>query len=444
VRVRSIAGTAIFGSILATVLSVQPVMATTHSAKALWIPSTAPLPSLPDGPVPGPAVLNSTSCSSTSFCVAVGYVAGDGGHWPLVETYRGGFWTPSLVPLPQGYQNDGSGSTDGYLYSVSCGANGSCAAVGGYADPSGIEDGLLETLTDGTWTATGADEATASDGGVVGLQSVSCANATTCMAVGTFQARENPTVVALIYVLNAGSWQLQAQPPLPANYDVNLALASVSCPDANNCVVAGSYDDLNPSGVTLDSDGLILTDASGTWSDEEAPLPANADVQNQGSGLQVLDTVDCADANDCVAGGSYLDGANAGYSVPLLETLQSGIWTPTEAPTPAGGPANEGAWITGVTCPSVGACLADGIYAENETGAESGMLLSQVGTSWSAVPAPIPGSPSGAQRRAARRTSRSRTNLDGISCVSTSFCRAVGSHGTHALIETMGSRKSSS
>ncbi len=208
---------------------------------ALWVPSIAPFPALPDGATANSATLLSTSCSSPSFCVAVGLVNGGPGgpSFPLVETSTGSTWVASVAPLPYGYFNSGGGNTSGELYSVSCGADGSCAAIGDFQDPNGYQNGLLEAFSGGTWTATEATRVTSYPGGLVNLRSVSCPEAATCVAVGDYSG---DIVGALIYMLKAGSWQLEAQPPLPANYAANLGLYSVSCPATTDCVVVGGYE----------------------------------------------------------------------------------------------------------------------------------------------------------------------------------------------------------
>src|SRR5439155_27388990 len=73
------------------------------------------------------------------------------------------------------------------LSSVSCAAAGNCSAVGGYDDGSGHRHGLLLTETAGTW-APGIESglpANAASVPNVGLNSVSCAAAGNCSAVGT-------------------------------------------------------------------------------------------------------------------------------------------------------------------------------------------------------------------------------------------------------------------
>ena len=75
------------------------------------------------------------------------------------------------------------------LSAVSCPSAGNCSAVGTYADNTGSTQGLLLTETAGSW-ATGAEAGLPADAGsnpYVGLNSVSCASAGNCTAVGFYQ-----------------------------------------------------------------------------------------------------------------------------------------------------------------------------------------------------------------------------------------------------------------
>jgi hypothetical protein len=374
-----------------TVVELQPAVANTvHvSTTETWVPTSVPLPAtLPDGVQPSYAVLSQNSCVSPTSCVAVGYVSG-GGTYPLIETLGSGGWSAYLAPLPQGYASDGSGATYASLTSVSCTPDGGCSAVGDYQEPGGSQVGLIETLSSGVWTATEAPSSAGTNGGVVNLRSVSCVSATVCTAVGDYS--DAGSFSPVVYSFSDGGWTIQSAPVLPSNYGSNLVLASVACPDAADCVAVGSYSDTASS-----SQGLVLTFASGTWSASEAPLPQNAVAEPAVSNLAVLDSVDCVDASDCVAGGAYIDdgptGA-AGNSDPMLLTLQSGAWSASAAPVPTDAAPGQGAIVTSVSCPSLGACNASGVYATDANGDTGGMQLTESGSLWTAADGTAPSSP---------------------------------------------------
>ncbi len=135
-------------ALLTTALPAAPASAAQES----WTPSGAPMPTvLPNGNAPESMNLFSTSCSSASFCVAIGTVADAGlHHFPVAETYSQGSWSVSVLPMPSN-ADPNSGGGGGVLTSVSCPSDGVCAAVGVYDvfDPSLDGDnqiGLLETL----------------------------------------------------------------------------------------------------------------------------------------------------------------------------------------------------------------------------------------------------------------------------------------------------------
>jgi hypothetical protein len=73
------------------------------------------------------------------------------------------------------------------MIGVSCDGDGGCAAAGVYVRGDGEGAGLLETLIGGAWT--GVEAALPSDAGAdpdTGLQEVSCAGGSTCVAVGSY------------------------------------------------------------------------------------------------------------------------------------------------------------------------------------------------------------------------------------------------------------------
>ena len=96
-----------------------------------WIPSDAPMPaSLPSGLAPTSMTLYATSCSSSAFCLSVGEVF-DSITTPFrssrhIQGVRG---QHPVAPTPE---NATTNQWFGAFYSVSCPADGQCAAVGLY------------------------------------------------------------------------------------------------------------------------------------------------------------------------------------------------------------------------------------------------------------------------------------------------------------------------
>ncbi len=421
----------VFGGVASTV--VAPSVAA--AAQEPWTPGQAPLPTapLPDGGTAQSMMLNSTSCSSSSFCVAAGWVS-DGNDadgylpkFPFVETYSGGSWTPSVLPLPP------DADTDNYalVQSVSCAADGSCAAVGVYSasDASADSDyqtGLLEQLAGGIWTATAAPVPDGPYSGLVNIYSVSCSDAVTCVGVGGYSDFTDNQQYGVIYTLESGTWQMQTIAE-PSNYapGTYLSLTGVSCPDDGDCVAVGSYQ-FAQDGQAFD--GLIITLASGIWNESVAPPP----VGLQGE-VEELNAVDCPELGSCLAGGFVGDD-------PVLLQLASGSWSTTVAPEPPdGGSVGE---INGVYCPAVGACVATGA-SWDPGGNEGGMILTQSDGTWSAEDAPLP-QPTGSSRehlvgdrvRNTADDSSVSSTLAGVACGADGFCAAAGSVGSGGLVET--------
>ncbi|MGO9180445.1 MAG: hypothetical protein ACLQHS_14475 [Candidatus Limnocylindrales bacterium] len=102
--------------------------------------------------------LDALSCPATGWCVAVGdYVDVSGNQQGLIETLADGTWTATTAPL-SGLSPAAATTPNGYVYlaALSCPAVGSCVAAGLYVDASGYQQGLIETLSGGNWTATTA------------------------------------------------------------------------------------------------------------------------------------------------------------------------------------------------------------------------------------------------------------------------------------------------
>jgi hypothetical protein len=289
------------------------------------------------------------SCSSNDNCAAVGEYQ-DNSHdvQGLLLTESSGSWTASTAALPTGADTNPGVS----LASVSCASNGNCTAVGAYSASSNAE-GLLLTETSGTW-GTGVEAGLPSDhatlSGVM-LNSVSCASAGNCSAVGTyFDNTANPNGQIVLLDESSGSWGTGVEATLPSQPSSGPGFASaksVSCASAGNCSAVGTY--LDGSGI---QQGLLLTESSGNWQQgAEAGLPGDANTGIAGPS-PALYSVSCASAGNCSAVGSYLD------STPQYQGLLLGAQaaSPTlTASAPATGLPN-----TAIDASSVSATLANG------------------------------------------------------------------------------------
>src|SRR2546430_2804375 len=130
--------------------------------------------------------------------------------------------------------NGGSSPSAGPT-SVSCASAGNCSAVGYYYDISGHVQGLLLSETAGTW-ATGVEASLPANAGSdpsASLNSVSCASAGNCGAVGYYYDSSGHEQGVLL-TETAGTWATGVGASLPANAapDPGAALYTVSCPTA--------------------------------------------------------------------------------------------------------------------------------------------------------------------------------------------------------------------
>jgi hypothetical protein len=278
--------------------------------------------------------------------------------------------------------------------------------VGHYQSASG-QQGLLLSESSGSWTA--ARLTPPGDvGGLVGLDSVSCASAGNCVAIGGY--RNNLTQNQPMFASDsAGSWSPGAQPPLPGDASTSggHGLDSVSCPAAGNCSIVGGYYDT--SGHVQ---GLLLNESGGTWTAHKAALPSDAATDPS----VFLGSVSCVSAGDCSAVGDYNNGAHA---QGLLLTESSGTWGTGLAMTlPAGTAPDASVSMNSVSCVSAGNCGAVGDYETATT--EHALLLQQSSGTWRTAVEPT--NPSNAA------TANPEAELDVVSCPSAGNCVALGDY----------------
>jgi hypothetical protein len=291
-----------------------------------WTLEPVPLESYPS--------LSAVSCTSASFCVAVGSGDGSAGFYiPAAEMWNGTSWSPMFPPIPPSAQF-------GQLAGVSCASASFCMAVGTAGPPGGPYPGntLAEMWNGSTWqivpTDDGLDQAW--------LNSVSCPSPTSCTAVGYTGDFHDWRPLAETW--NGSTWTMYTV-PLP-EHDSLGTLGIVSCPAANDCtaVGGGGYDErwngiywsvhttlphgISLSGIscpTVHSCTAVGSTTTGTtapaaarwsagtgWTTQTPPAPSWASSSG-------LDAVFCVSPVNCTAVGS---GNPTGVKVggrPLIE-----------------------------------------------------------------------------------------------------------------------------
>jgi len=406
----------LFGAGVAGVgMSPLPAAAATGPS---WSSTLAPLP--PSVQANPEAEITVTECPSPGNCIAAGdYRDSASSQQGVLEVQANGSWTATKAPLPA----NASASNAGVDYfGATCTSVGSCVVVGNYLDNATFQVALVETLSNGTWSATEvplpANAGTDGDGHALsGLNSVACTGPGACEAVG-FYTDTNGYQYGLIENLTGTTWT-GTEAPLPSNAgtdgDLNgfAQLASVTCPFAGSCVAVGNYYDTNGHDYALMEQG-----AGGSWTPTQGAEPPNA-----GTGIDesaYLNQVSCAGLGECVAVGAYQD--TSAFTYPLAETLVDATWTPSAPPLPAnagGDAALQFAPLESVSCPQALQCVAVGRYKDTSQYAFSVIDTLNNGT-WSTL------SPAQPANVGSDASSSQYADLSNVSCSWPGQCVAAG------------------
>jgi hypothetical protein len=330
-------------------------------------------------PVPSPAgspsaIFRSVSCVSATSCEAVGFTRVSSGELPLAEAWDGTSWQLQSVPGPAGQLHQ-------ELLGVSCTSASFCEAVGAvsFADVWNGTSWALQSLPDSmgsvscvsasfcaaagsagtsgsaiwdgtSWTARPVPGPSGSFG--TSLHAVSCSSAQDCEAVGEFQAAWNGT-----------SWTAQSAPAGATFASLN----GVSCPAAGACEAGGVFRQ-TPQSVPQP----LAESWNGTsWALQHAAAPPRAITNG-------LNSVSCVTARFCEAVGSA--GDSAGNVTSLAETWNGSAWKIQATPDPAQASSGVRAIMHGVSCVSAHFCEAVGFSAATPGDA----AWTWDGTSWTA------------------------------------------------------------
>ena len=351
---------------------------------------TATRAGLPTGADPSQGVtINSVSCPTTGSCTAAGFYDGSYGG-PLLETLSGGSWSATQPPLPpDAYRyNQAAGLT-----SVSCADSSTCIAVGSYEDAN-TDAGLIESGASGNWSAIRAPLPAGTTGDPFSaLNTVTCLSDTLCIALGSYAPSG---FEAMIDTLTSQGWQ-SVTAPLPADAsatDPNSSLQSLSCATPSSCIAVGSY--IAASGNT---EGVIEKYDGGAWTAAKVSLPPDAATSGQ---YVTLSGVACPAVGSCAAAGSY--STSNGQEQGFLSRLSNGAWSTVEAPLPADASATDPAVIFGefagfsiaaqsytrpVACSASAACIAVGTYIDSSN-VDRPLIEQLANNSWTAVPVAFP------------------------------------------------------
>jgi hypothetical protein len=368
--------------------------------------------------VPGTAALNtggnatvtSVSCASAGNCTAGGQYLDASGYQAFVVSDVNGTWGTAVEVPGTAALNTGGNAT---VTSVSCASAGKCSAGGYYWDSSNFQQAFVVSEVKGTWGSAIAVPGTAAlnVGGLAQISSVSCASAGNCTAGGNYGDVSGYREDQQLFVVSQvnGTWgNAEEIPGIAAlNTGQNADVASVSCGSAGNCSAGGSYND-GTAGIAF-----VVSEVNGTWATAEQ-VPGMTTLN---TGYSALNSISCASAGNCSAGGWYSSGT--GYYQAFVVTETNGSWGSAEE-APGTGALNAGgnASVTSVSCASAGNCSAGGTYKDGSN-YQQAFVISQVNGTWGTA-VEVPGT-------AALNVS-GNASVTSVSCASAGKCSAGGNY----------------
>jgi hypothetical protein len=327
------------------------------------------------------------SCASSQFCMAVGMASGD---FPptgeFAEEWNGTTWSQSSLPSVPGASVIG-------LDGVSCVNATLCTAVGS-AVAGDVNTPLIEQWNGQAWSVAQFS----ATGPAGGLNGVSCTGGSYCLATG--YAGTTPYAEQW----NGSTWTATATPPVPEGMTYG-ALYGVSCVMPTSCMGVGF-------GSVGGQQALLAASWNGsTWT---AASPASP----SGVKYAELDDVSCAGQSFCVA-----DGQSGLTSAPdesnLLETWNGSSWTAATLTPPTGAFAtvlNGVSCFSATSCTAVGTAFTTGAYGNDEPSATEAYTWN--GQAWQLATTP--------------NSSNSVNQFNAVSCLTDWACVAVGYTSTGA------------
>jgi hypothetical protein len=268
-------------------------------------------------------VLNAVSCTSSSFCAAVGRYSPrkSFNDEPLAEIWNGKAW--SFTPTRKF-------SLEGDLYGVSCLSATRCVAVGSRGTVT-----LVESWNGKTWSVVPSPSLTTNSV----LEGVTCRGAASCVAAGSHDGAFGSDT--LVESWNGRRWDVMASPN-PAAQGSNW-FTGVSCPTATSCEAVGGY-----------GTGFVAHNLAESWDGKRWSVTT---IPNRGALSNILGGVSCTSASNCVAAGfsTYGPASGPGNGKSLIESWDGSRWAITPSPSPR--LDNE---LQAVTCTSVTECEAVG------------------------------------------------------------------------------------
>ncbi|HUB69045.1 MAG TPA: hypothetical protein VL984_01350 [Acidimicrobiales bacterium] len=398
-------------------LASAPAIAATPAAQAgQWEASALPLPA---GAAPNPsASFVGVTCPGATTCIAIGeYDRANGPTSGVIETGAGEAWTAHAVPLPPGAPPGAPVE----LSTVTCADATHCAVLATYTNSANRSASFILTGSGSNWTAAMSPlpSGVASAGLGIQLNAITCASASSCVAVG-YYFHTNPSVPdnhGIIITGYGASWRAVTAPQLSTMAtppDTNLQTAT--CPSSHHCLIFGQYSE---AGHQYTWPAIVVSGFGASWSVRTLPTLSGPGVSSSYTDMNFSAAL-CKSGSSCLAVGDDQDAS--GYTEAFIYSLSAGTWSVREGPVPAGASftkSGQAVFLTNLACPGT-TCVAMGNY----TGAEPDIGYISVGSglSWDPIAIPPPAS----------SYPHTGVNLSDLACQSSSFCVAVGMYATKA------------
>ena len=229
---------------------------------------------------------NALSCWAPGYCTLIVEDVTQGSI-PAVMNQTNYVWDASPVTL-----SFPTGQTNNYLQSISCPSAGNCTAIGS----NNANFGIAIEERNGSWQE-GTNLANPPGYASTLLASVSCSSPGNCTAVGSAsdQAPAGAPVHGVPIILEQGAgitesngvWGAYSIIPNPTGETVSV-LNGVSCTSPGNCTAVGFSGAQPPAAPTLNgaphfggvrsSNGIAITESSGTWGSLSTQLPNGLDL----------------------------------------------------------------------------------------------------------------------------------------------------------------------
>jgi hypothetical protein len=241
---------------------------------------------------------------------------------------------------------------DAGVSSVSCASAGNCSAGGFYRDAAGIVQVFVVSEKNGRW---GKAQEVPGTAALNRGRTGASIGSVSCASAGNCSAGGGYTTAArqqLAFVVSEKSGIWAKAQAIRGLASLSAGIDSVSCAAAGNCSAGGSWGRVTGGGGGL----FVVSEKSGIWGRAQA-------IRGLGARADAIGAVSCGSAGNCSAGGFSVGKSGAGQAFVVSE--QDGTWgTAEEVPGLAALNTGGDAEVSSVSCTPAGNCGAGGYYVD--------------------------------------------------------------------------------